>query len=340
MTHLFFFLKRFARSLHRGRLDKILAMLVIILIVGTLGITYFEPPISPLDAAWWTIVTITTVGYGDITPATLGGRAVGALLMFFGIGFLGMFTATLASMFIESRVQEAKGMKPVKVTQHFLICGWNYKAREILEELRADKKTQHCPIVIIAELKEKPVEDDNLHFVNGVVTRETLEKANSREAQVAIVLADEKVDFHARDARTILDTLTIKTTSPHLYVCVELVDHKNVDHCKMAKADEIIVTGELSTNLLVQAALDHGVTQIITELVSNRFGSIIFKLPAPREFIGKPFLEVFTRLKTERDLTALAVECQEEGRFLANPQNSYIIQAADQLVVIGKERPL
>ena len=48
----------------------------------------------------------------------------------------------------------------------------------------------------------------------------------------------------------------------------------------LAKADEIIVSGELSTNLLVRASLDHGVTQIITELVSSRFGSEIYKTTA------------------------------------------------------------
>ncbi len=340
MIHIFPFLTRFAHRLRKDRLDSVIAALAIILIGGVVGITYFEPTISLLDSVWWTIVTVTTVGYGDITPATLGGRVVGVVLMFFGIGFLATFTATVASMLIENRFQEGKGMKPVKVSKHFLICGWNYKAKEILEELRADKKAQHSPIVLIAELAEKPVEDDHLYFINGVVMQETLEKANCREAQVAIVLADEGVDFHARDAKTILDTLTIKTANPDIYVCVEIVDHKNVDHCKMAKADEIIVTGELSTNLLVQAALDHGITQIITELVSNRFGNVLFKVPVPKEFLNKPFLEVFSKLKADKDLIILAVECQEEGRFLANPQNSYLLQPADQMVVIGKERSL
>ncbi len=230
-------------------------------------------------------------------------------------------------------------MKPVKVKPHFLICGWNYKAKEIIEELRADRKAENCPLVVIADIPEKPGEANNLYFISGVITRETLEKANIKEAQVAIVLADERVDFHARDAKTILDTLTIKTTNPHTYACVEIVDPKNVEHCKMAKADEVIVIGELSTNLLVQAALDHGITQIITELVSNRFGNALYKIPPPKELIGKPFLEVFTWLKTDHDLIVLAVEGREEGRFLANPHNSYIISTTDQLVVIGKERP-
>ena len=117
-------------------------------------------------------------------------------------------------------------MKPVSVKHHFVICGWNYKAKEILEELRADEKARDCPVVLIADLPEKPLEEDNVYFVSGVVSRETLEMANTQEAQVAIVLADENVEVHTRDAKTILDTLTIKTTYPHLYTCVELVDRK------------------------------------------------------------------------------------------------------------------
>ena len=339
MPNILLLFKRFAYLLRKDRLDKVLLALLLISVAGTLGISFFEPTLSFLDAAWWTIVTITTVGYGDIYPLSSGGRVVGVFLMLFGIGFLGMLTATLASTFIEQRRQEGKGMKPVSVKHHFVICGWNYKAKEILEELRADEKARDCPVVLIADLPEKPLEEDNVYFVSGVVSRETLEMANTQEAQVAIVLADENVEVHTRDAKTILDTLTIKTTYPHLYTCVELVDRKNMDHCKMAKADEIIVTGALSTNLLVQAALDHGVTEVISELVSNRYGHALYKIAVPQACVGRPFLDVFTQLKTDQNLIVVAVGSHKEGKFLANPPNSYIIDTQDQLVVIGQQRP-
>ena len=52
-------------------------------------------------ALWWAIVTVTTVGYGDITPVTLGGRALGVILMIGGIGIFGIFTASVAALFVE-----------------------------------------------------------------------------------------------------------------------------------------------------------------------------------------------------------------------------------------------
>ena len=106
----------------------------------------------------------------------------------------------------------------------------------------------------------------------------------------------------------------------------------------MAKADEIIVLGEISTNLLVRASLDHGVTQIITELVSSRFGSEIYKIVPPQACVGRPFLEVLTTLKTDRNIIVVAVESVHQGRFLANPPNSYIIDKRDRLIVVGKDR--
>ena len=265
---------------------------------------------------------------------------IGVLLMLFGIGFLGMLTATLASTFVEERRQEGKGVNPVRVNQHLLICGWSYKAKDIVEEIRADDMARTKPLVVIAELPEKPLEDDNLYFVSGVINTQTLEKANAQAAEAAIVLADEQIEVHTRDAKTILDTLTIKSAYPELYTSVELADAKNIEHCRLAKADEIIVSSELSTNLLVRASLDHGITQIITELVSNRFGSEIYKIAPPANCIGLSFLDVLTQLKTDKDIIALAVESRQEGRFLANPPNSYIIDDGDRLIVVGKDRPV
>jgi voltage-gated potassium channel len=58
------------------------------------------------DALWWAIVTVTTVGYGDKYPVTAGGRGVATVLMFVGIGLIGVLTATVASYFVEQSADE------------------------------------------------------------------------------------------------------------------------------------------------------------------------------------------------------------------------------------------
>jgi hypothetical protein len=168
---------------------------------------------------------------------------------------------------------------------------------------------------------------------------ETAKKANLAAASVVIILLDESLDSYSRDAKAVLNTLTIRTLNPNAYVCLEISDAKNMQHGKMAGADEIIVVGELSCNLLVQAALDHGITQIVTELVSNQFGNELYKIPAPENLIGQRFVDALTFLKSEHNVIALAVKSRDEKKFMANPDMDYTIQAGDKLVVIAQERP-
>lgn len=84
----------------------IIYLTVITMVLGSIGIYYFElgkTVESFGDAFWWSFVTATTVGYGDISPVTAAGRIIAAILMLTGIGFIGMLTGTIATFFISKK---------------------------------------------------------------------------------------------------------------------------------------------------------------------------------------------------------------------------------------------
>ena len=326
-------------NIRRNKIARLFFLTIFILLLGALWFYFFENTPHILDAFWWSFVTITTVGYGDITPSTVGGKIIGVVVMVFGIGILGMFTATIASAFVDTKIKEGKGVKEVKVKDHFLICGWSYKAKEIIAELRADKKVHNRPIVIVADIPEKPVEDENTFFIHGEVDVDVLKKANLKDAAVVMILTDENLDSYSRDAKVVLNTLSIRKLNPKVYICVEISDSRNMQHGKLAGADEIIVIGELSGNLLVQAALDHGITKIITELVSNRYGSELYKVKPPENLIGMKFIDVLTFIKEKHNAIIVAIESGEDNKLAANPPMEYTIKLGDYLILIAQARP-
>lgn len=331
------------RFIKNENIPRLVFLTIGIVVLGAGGLYFFEYPANRGiqnigDAAWWSIVTVTTVGYGDIYPTTPGGRIVAAAVMIVGIGFLGMFTAAIASIFIERKLKAERGLKAVKVKDHTIICGWNHRAYDILKEIRAEKNSKIEVVVVIADIESKPVDDEALFLVKGDVNEESLKLANLVEARNIIIVADEKLDPRSRDAKTVLNTLTVESINPNVYTCVEIEESANAVYCQRAHANEIIVSGEFSSKLLARAALNHGISKFIDELLSSRYGADLFKVKVPSGLIGKHFIDVLFQVKEQNDGTIVAI-ASESGQFITNPAKDYRLQASDSLIIISSAPP-
>ncbi len=327
------------KFIQRENLHTLLLIVVVLILFGTLGLAIFEPNMTWINAVWWSFVTLTTVGYGDISPTTLGGRIVAIIIMIMGIGILGLFTATIASIFVEKKMKEDRGMRSFDFENHIIICEWNERAREIIRELRMDHRIETAPIVLIAEIESKPIDDDNLYFIQGGITEENLQRANLEKANTVLILGDDDVDANARDAKAVLTTLTVETLNPDVYSIVELVTEANVKHCERANANEIIVGSEFSSKLISRAALDHGISKVLSELLSSRFGNDLVKIPVPESLQGKNFMDIFTEMKRTNQSIILAVQKGNAGSVISNPPVDYKTEAGDYLIVISKGKP-
>ncbi len=329
LISLFNFIKR--ENLHR-----IFLILFVLIILSTIALSIFERDLSFINALWLSVVTLTTVGYGDITPTSLAGRVIGVIIMLFGIGILGMFTASVASFFVERKLKEDRGMGSIECNNHIIICSWNNSTREIINELRSDSRTADTPIVLLANIEFKPIEDDDILFISGEANEENLKRANIAGANTIIVLGDDRLESDNRDAKFVLTTLTIETLNPEIYSIVQVEKEANARHCERARADEIIVRSEFSNRLISRSALDHGITKVISALLSSREGDTILKVPVPETLAGKNFLQIFTTMKAEQDAIVLAVQKDSGSEVISNPDCDMIIDENDQLLLISR----
>ena len=93
------------RVFNSRRLRTIIAVLTLAIIAFGYIFYIAEPDIKTFgDGIWWALVTVTTVGYGDITPATTLGRFVAGTLMFFGLGLIATVTAIVSAKFVQNYV--------------------------------------------------------------------------------------------------------------------------------------------------------------------------------------------------------------------------------------------
>jgi voltage-gated potassium channel len=257
-----------------------------------------------------------------------------------GIGILALLTASIASVLVTWQLRKERGMSSYNFEKHIILCEWNHRAREVLQELRSDQRVETAPIVLIAEIDMKPVDDDHLFFIQGSLNEENLSRANLEKASTVIILGDDSLDPSARDAKVVLATLTVETLNPKVYTIVELVDGANAQHCERANANEIIVGSEFNSKLISRATIDHGISKVLADLLSSRLGNNdLFKIAVPESMANQSFIEIFSEMKRANNIIVLGIQKINEGEIVSNPPADYQVKGDDHLIIISEGKP-
>ena len=269
------------------------------------------------DAIWYTLVTITTVGYGDITPRSILGRTSAMILLLAGVALFGALSGKFASFLFDRQQKKDRGLlKMNKIKNHFLICGWKPNFERILEGiLLANPEIPPEKIILLNNSSQNEMEKikadsrfKNINYIHGDFTDEdTLLKSQIKTAERTLILADNSENFSSleTDSRTVLAVITIKNLNPKIYCVAEIIDSKFEKHLSLAHCDEIILSADYGQNLLIQASSGKGMSHILHELISEESDSGILICDIPQKFVGNNYGDFRLSLKTSDILIGL-----------------------------------
>ncbi|MFC1744550.1 potassium channel family protein [Candidatus Riflebacteria bacterium] len=253
------------------------------------------------DAFWWTIVTMTTVGYGDKVPLSGAGKFVAVFVMVFGTGVMAMVSGSIAGYLVQRHLDMRKGKMSLKgLSDHFIICGWKKDMPKVVGNILAfNEKLEPESIVILTNVDDDTIEEfrsiphfRKIRILKGEpYSEKTLKRANPGWSKKVLLLADtaNNISSSEADARTVMAAMTLNSHWQGLDVCAEVLDDKFDQYLKISNVSEIIYSEEYSTVMLANSVGTTGISRIIYELLNPGSSNMITTRPIPQKFIGGPY---------------------------------------------------
>ncbi len=251
------------------RLLIALGLICFVALLTYLGRDGYEDPsggtVTLLDAFYYSTVTITTTGYGDILPVTDSARFVTTVLVTPArVLFLIILVGTTLEILAErSREAYRRGRWRKTLKDHVIICGFGTKGESAVRTLR-DKGCEQSEIVVIDERAEARARATALGLaaVDGsVASTEALQEAEIGRARAVVVAVD-------RDDTAVLATLTARELNPQASIVAAVREAENVHLLRQSGATSVVTTASAAGRLLGHAVDEPRVTEVLEDLLS------------------------------------------------------------------------
>jgi len=330
-------IKQFTEVLSTKKFELLTLLFLLFFIVMTAGIAIYvleeqqNPHIESLfDALYWALVTISTVGYGDISPVTTEGRTISVVVIISGIAMISFATSVIVSAFSEKldELKENRIIEQVNKSKSFLIvCGYGQMTKMFLRQ-----KDGQLDNYIILENSLERVEEakkDGYQAIYEDASRyDTLSKFNTEHSEITILC------LTASDVENIYITLNAKSISSKIRVIARASSDSMVSKFEHAGADHILRPNAVANTMIHTAISQPAMYKAIHAILTGKNIAHIDELHVYEydDIVGKSIKEL-----NFKSFKLLFMGIQRGGSFIFNPSHSEIIKSHDILLVMGRQ---
>jgi len=316
------------------RIRRGLAILGSIIAAGTAGYMLIEGW-SFADAVYMTMITISTVGYGEVNPLSQSGRVFSIFLIAGGVGG-GLFTLTA---FIEYLVEGRIGLtrrrrqmktKLAKLKDHFILCGYGRVGEEIAKTF-TDEGT---PFVVIDSRQ------DNYNMAEAAGYMCLLGDATSDKTliEAGIERARGLVAAVGSDADNTYITLSARGLRPDLFIEARATSREAETKLEMAGADRVVSPSSIGARRMALLAMRPGVVDFIDTITHRR--GLQFQLENIGVEENSPLVGNSVEAVRKRSKAIILAINRQGGELIPNPPEEANIKAGDYLIAIGTPKQL
>jgi voltage-gated potassium channel len=314
------------------QLQLSIALLLLLVIAGTVGYIVLER-LGPLDALYMTVITLTTVGFGEVDPLGDAGKLFTIVLIVLGVGSAAWAVSNAAEVMLGQTfwvsVQRRRNRETVmEMKDHYVVCGYGRLGRQIVRDLEARGE----PFVVVDEdetLEAELIEHRIPHLLRDATLEETLVDAGVRDARGLVSALDS-------DANNVLTVLTARELNANLLVVSRANMESSESKLRRAGADRMVTPEAIGGHRLALA--------LLRPAVHDFFGHVFNFGSEPDVDVGQitiskdsPFSGQTVAgcdLRRVRSVSILAIRTKA-GRFDLNPDADRVIEPDETLIVIG-----
>jgi voltage-gated potassium channel len=315
------------------RLPIAFGMLFLTLIIGATGYHFLEG-FGFFQALYLTVVTISTVGYGDVYARSTGGMVFTIFLIIAGVGMMFYTVSLFAETVVEGRMRAIMGKGKLKriikrMKNHYIICGCGRIGLLICRELAAEK----VPFVVIEknpEVIQKIEEEGFLCYHGDATSDKSLIEAGIKQAKGVVCVLP-------TDAENLYVILTAKELNPDVFVLSRSEEEQSERRLLRAGADRVMSPYNLGGMRMAMALLRPAMLDFIEISTSRQSLELRMAEVAVCDgsvVAGKTLEE--SEIRQNYGLIIVAVK-KDSGKMVFNPAASYPIERGDKLIALGED---
>lgn len=305
--------------------------LLLIVMLGTLGYHLLEGW-HWFDSLYMTVITLATIGYGEIHPLTTAGRVFTIILITLGVTAAGFIFTTLTQALVETQLAATFGRRKVfrdigKLKNHYIICGAGRVGMRVIDEF----KKKGVDFVIIERdpvIADRLLSQGELVLMGDATDESVLEGANLKTARSLIAAA-------SSDAENVYISLTARGINPDLYIVARANDQAAERQMMRAGVNKVVSPALIGSHRMAQAAMSPAVADFLELTTMTESLDLLFeqvRIEPGSVLAGKKIKD--SGIRSEHNAMIVAIT-NREGKMHFNPDGNQDLQVGDLLIAIG-----